>query len=166
MAPCFPTVKSEAERALQELLQIRDRKTYVDLIIYDDQATSALGSLKELTPAVKVQITDFLETLRDGGGSLCDRSPFPLPVIGMLDLDVCAMHMERALRVVKIHVAHAPARDQGGGKARAPSIHIERMAHAFHLCILRSASSISCSIFYCDMPWLHQPFWHALLPTR
>lgn len=55
-----------------------------------------------------------------GGGSLCDRSPFPLPVIGMLDLDVCAMHMERALRVVKIHVAHAPARDQGGGKARAP----------------------------------------------
>jgi hypothetical protein len=101
-----------------------------------------------------------------GGGSLCDRSPFPLPVIGMLDLDVCAMHMERALRVVKIHVAHAPARDQGGGKARAPSIHIEPMAHAFHLCILRSASSISCSIFYCDMPWLHQPFWHALLPTR
>ena len=69
MAPCFPTVKSEAERALQELLQIRDRKTYVDLIIYDDQATSALGSLKELTPAVKVQITDFLETLRDGGGT-------------------------------------------------------------------------------------------------
>jgi len=74
MGKYFGTVKSEAQRALNDLLRIQGSKTYVDMIVYNDQSQSALGGLQELTAPVAVKITDFIGQLREGGGTVLEEA--------------------------------------------------------------------------------------------
>jgi hypothetical protein len=69
MERTFPTVQKEATKAFQDLLKMQGRKTHVNLIVYNDQADTVLGGIKELTPSVMVKITDHIQKVKAGGGT-------------------------------------------------------------------------------------------------
>ena len=74
MAKHFDAVRGEARRVLTEMAKNvgedhDDDAGYASLIVYDAEATSALGSLRKLDATARSEIETFLANLGAGGGT-------------------------------------------------------------------------------------------------
>ncbi|MDW8267147.1 MAG: vWA domain-containing protein [Gemmataceae bacterium] len=74
MAPYFSAVQAEVKRMLNDMLQSDQGVHYVDLIIYDSEAKSALGRMERLTPEIAGRLAAYLDQLQAGGGTLLEKA--------------------------------------------------------------------------------------------
>lgn len=71
MESVFPAVQAEAKRALASMKEegFFADDAFVDVIVYDGDATSVLGGLQKLTDETEGRLNTFLDQLTPGGGT-------------------------------------------------------------------------------------------------
>jgi hypothetical protein len=68
MKKCFPRIRQEAERFLKEFKE-RNQDPYVDVIFFDEKATSVLKGIKKLNQENYDKIMDELYSIKVGNGT-------------------------------------------------------------------------------------------------
>ena len=68
MVPYFPQIREESKRLLNKRIT-QQKKSFADIIVYDQNAASALGEIMEVNNPVADRLISYIENLKAGGGT-------------------------------------------------------------------------------------------------